>query len=64
MTWLEHDDSWRSPPYQIHRGVMGFSAYIYAEKSACLAQQIASLERAKEICKNHKGKIDESTRNK
>lgn len=58
MKWIERSDgNHYSAPYRIYRGVMGFSSWLYApDRSACLAQQIPSLEHAKQICSDHAAK--------
>jgi hypothetical protein len=57
MKWIERPDgNHYSSPYRIYRGVRGFNVFIYADKSACLAQQVASLEYAKQLCADHQAK--------
>jgi hypothetical protein len=50
MKWTERDiDLWVSKPYQIERGINGWTAFVYTVPGRCLGQRM-SLRQAKEAC--------------
>lgn len=56
MNWIQRNGMHLSAPYRIVHNVRGLEAWVFGKKSGCLGREIKTLERAKELCEQHKAK--------